>query len=50
MGNEEYGMSEEAMSLCDDIVIIPLLGKKNSLNVANSFSVVTYEYMKNFIK
>ncbi len=44
-GNEEYGLSLETISQCDSVAIIPLLGKKNSLNVANSFAVATYQYM-----
>lgn len=39
LGNEEYGLSEEALSLRDDTVKIPLYGFKNSLNVASAFAI-----------
>ncbi len=34
VGHEVLGVSEDILSVCDDIVHIPMLGKKNSLNVA----------------
>jgi len=40
VGNEEYGCSHRLLSRADDIVEIPLCGRKNSLNVANAFAVV----------
>ncbi len=39
LGNEEYGLSKEALSQADVIVRIPLYGFKNSLNVASAFSI-----------
>jgi tRNA G18 (ribose-2'-O)-methylase SpoU len=39
LGNEEYGLSEEALSLRDETVKIPLHGFKNSLNVAAAFAI-----------
>ena len=39
LGNEEYGLSEEALSQRDAIVRIPLYGFKNSLNVASAFAI-----------
>jgi tRNA G18 (ribose-2'-O)-methylase SpoU len=39
LGNEEYGLSEESLSLRDAIVRIPLYGFKNSLNVASAFAI-----------
>ena len=39
LGNEEYGLSEEALSQKDAIVRIPLYGFKNSLNVASAFAI-----------
>lgn len=43
LGNEEYGCSKEALEIADDIIEIPLYGKKNSLNVANAFSIAASE-------
>jgi tRNA G18 (ribose-2'-O)-methylase SpoU len=42
-GNEEEGCSEEALSLADAVIRLPLYGCKNSLNVANAFAIVAYE-------
>ncbi len=39
LGNEEYGLSKEALSLRDATVKIPLYGFKNSLNVASAFAI-----------
>lgn len=39
LGNEEYGLSEEALSLKSAIVRIPLYGYKNSLNVASAYAI-----------
>lgn len=39
LGNEEYGVSKESLSLCDCLVEIPLFGRKNSLNVACAFAI-----------
>jgi tRNA(Leu) C34 or U34 (ribose-2'-O)-methylase TrmL len=39
VGNEEYGCSPETLAQADYIVEIPLHGRKNSLNVANSFAI-----------
>jgi tRNA G18 (ribose-2'-O)-methylase SpoU len=39
LGNEEYGLSEEALALRTATVRIPLYGYKNSLNVASAFAI-----------
>jgi tRNA G18 (ribose-2'-O)-methylase SpoU len=39
LGNEEYGVSEEVVQKADLILEIPLLGAKNSLNVACAFAI-----------
>ena len=41
MGNEEYGISNDILKLCTDRVKIPNFGKKNSLNIASAFAVVS---------
>ncbi len=50
LGNEEYGLSEEALSHKDAIVHIPLFGFKNSLNVASAFAiaagVISHQFRK----
>jgi tRNA G18 (ribose-2'-O)-methylase SpoU len=40
LGNEEHGISKEILSQADEIIEIPLVGNKNSLNVASAFSIV----------
>ncbi len=46
MGNEAHGISPEVLPLCDSFVAIPLLGYKNSLNVATATAIVLYELLK----
>lgn len=43
VGNEEYGCSNEILSQADHIITIPMRGIKNSLNVANAFSMAALE-------
>lgn len=50
VGNEEFGISSEALNLADGIITIPLFGRKNSLNVANAFAVVAGEIVRQDIK
>ncbi|NQU63088.1 MAG: hypothetical protein HQ517_02225 [SAR324 cluster bacterium] len=42
MGNEEYGISQSILPVCDDFVHIPMSGHKNSINVANAFAVIAF--------
>lgn len=42
VGNEEYGISDEVLKVCDDFVFLPMNGFKNSINVANAFAVVAF--------
>ena len=46
MGNEALGVSKEVLAIADDIVEIPMLGFKNSLNVAVAFGIVAYEIQR----
>ena len=43
VGNEERGISRSLLKECDAVVAIPLVGQKNSLNVANAFAIVAAE-------
>lgn len=47
IGNEEYGISKEMLSRCDDFVQIPLQGQKNSINVACAFAIAA-AYIRSF--
>lgn len=48
-GNEEYGLSQELLETCTDFVHIPMLGRKNSINVANAVSVVVF-HIANYLQ
>ncbi len=43
LGNEEYGLSELALTASHHIIKIPLHGSKNSLNVASAFAILASE-------
>jgi len=42
LGHEVTGVSEEILSVCDDTVMIPMLGKKESLNVSVATGIALY--------
>ena len=42
-GNEVYGVSQEAIALCDGAIEIPQLGTKHSLNISVSTGVVVWD-------
>jgi 23S rRNA (guanosine2251-2'-O)-methyltransferase len=42
LGNEEFGISEDVLKVCDDFVHLPMWGLKNSVNVANAFAVIAF--------
>lgn len=42
VGNERYGVDEETLKLCDQTVEIPMLGKKESLNVVQATAIALY--------
>jgi tRNA G18 (ribose-2'-O)-methylase SpoU len=42
VGNEVTGVDPETLALCDDIVEIPMAGRKESLNVAVAAGVALY--------
>ena len=46
LGNEEFGITDDILSLCDQCLLIPQLGIKNSMNVSNAFSILMYELMR----
>ena len=41
-GNEVDGLSKEDIELCDEIVEIPMKGKKESLNVAVAAGIILF--------
>ena len=42
VGNEVKGLSKEVLKRCDKIVKIPMLGKKESLNVSVAFGIAAF--------
>jgi 23S rRNA (guanosine2251-2'-O)-methyltransferase len=46
VGNEVKGISPKILSLADAIISIPMLGQKESLNVAIAGSIALYEFNK----
>ena len=46
LGNEALGVSKEVLTTVDQIVEIPMLGFKNSINVAVAFGIAVYEMQR----
>ncbi len=49
-GNEQSGLSNEEIQLCNQIVCIPTDNAYTSLNLASAVQIFSYEYFKNFNK
>ena len=47
-GNEVYGVSQDAVALCDGCIEIPQLGTKHSLNISVSAGIVVWDLFKQF--
>jgi len=45
-GNEVYGVSQDAVALCNGCLEIPQLGTKHSLNIAVSAGIVIWDLFK----
>lgn len=45
-GNEVFGVSQEAVVLCDGCIEIPQLGTKHSLNISVSAGIVVWDLFK----
>lgn len=43
VGNERYGLDEEALQLCKQTIEIPMRGKKESLNVVQATAIAIYK-------
>ena len=50
MGNESRGMSDQAKTLCDHLIKVPILGAAESLNVATAAAIVLYEIVRQGLK
>jgi 23S rRNA (guanosine2251-2'-O)-methyltransferase len=45
VGNEDHGVTREALTLCDGAVYVPMFGKGRSLNVHVSLAIVCYHVL-----
>ena len=50
LGNEALGIQKDILHNVDEIVRIPLFGRKNSLNVASAFAIALYEISRQLRK
>jgi len=46
LGNEVTGLSESVLSMADEVVEIPVMGYKNSINVAVAFGIAVAEIQR----
>jgi len=47
LGEEVHGIPVETLNQCDDILEIPMHGKKESFNVSVAAAIALYELSKN---
>lgn len=50
LGNEVEGITDDLIEMCDIIINIPMLGQKESLNVATATGIAAYEIIKPLTK
>ena len=48
IGNENFGISEDILSLCDDTIHIDMFGQNSSMNVVQATSITLYEITKQY--
>lgn len=46
LGNEVTGINEKTLKLCGTVAAIPMLGYKNSINVATAAGIVFYDVLR----
>jgi len=46
VGNERFGLDYQSLQVCDEIRQIPMLGYKNSLNVASALAIASFEWQR----
>ncbi|WP_431134873.1 TrmH family RNA methyltransferase [Psychroserpens mesophilus] len=49
IGDENFGVSEGVLNLCNDIVHVEMYGQNSSMNVVHATSVTLYEITKQFL-
>lgn len=50
VGNERYGISEQLLAQCDQVVYIPVPGPTRSLNVSHAAAVAMFEWQRQMMK
>lgn len=46
VGHETRGLSDEVLAACDEVAHLPMLGHKDSLNVAVAFGLAAYTFRR----
>lgn len=49
MGNEQSGLPDEIAAFCDHLILIPMAGKADSLNLAIATAVTAFEIRRGFL-
>lgn len=49
IGNENFGISDGIITLCDDVIHIPMYGQNSSMNVVQAANILLYEITKQLI-
>ena len=44
-GNEVFGVEEEVLNACDEVLEIPQLGTKHSLNISVTLGIAVWDLM-----
>lgn len=47
IGNEQHGISEKALSMCDETLHIELYGENSSINVSHATAIALYQLTQN---
>ncbi|MNL51011.1 tRNA (guanosine(18)-2'-O)-methyltransferase [compost metagenome] len=48
LGNERFGLDPEILKVIDEVRMIPLRGRKNSLNVGVTAAVAGFEWARQY--
>ena len=49
VGDENFGISDDVLKLCDSIIHIPMYGQNSSMNVVQATNIALYEITKQLI-
>lgn len=48
VGNEIKGVDDDVLKLCDEVIHLPMLGSKESLNVATATGIALYKLLEGY--